>query len=54
MDKDTADIDLCLKHFEDKLNVIPLLTQTPIGKHLHFNGIIDLIHMKKFIWDRKR
>jgi elongation factor G len=34
-----------------RLNANPLIMQLPIGSEEHFSGVIDLIQMKKIVWD---
>src|SRR4030067_2389659 len=51
MDRTGADFQGCLKMMVDRLKTTPLLLQLPIGKEDHFQGIIDLISMKAFLYD---
>lgn len=54
MDKVGASFEDSLKSIEAKLNTVPLAVQIPIGKEKTFQGVIDLINMKKLIWDGKK
>ena len=36
---------------KDKLNANPLILQLPVGAEDDFEGVIDLIDMKKIVWD---
>ncbi|CAF0710211.1 unnamed protein product [Brachionus calyciflorus] len=54
MDKTGANFNYCLDSIESKLNTIALPVQIPIGKEKTFQGVYDLVTMKKLIWDPKR
>lgn len=51
MDRTGADFQGCLQMMVDRLKTTPLPLQIPIGKEEKFEGIIDLISMKAFIYD---
>ena len=51
MDRMGADFDGCLKMMMDRLKTAPLPIQIPIGKEEDFQGMIDLITMKAFLYD---
>jgi elongation factor G len=50
MDKDRADFYRALGDIEQSFGVIPLPLFIPIGKEDDFNGIIDLVKMKAYIY----
>jgi elongation factor G len=52
MDKFGANFEESLKSIESKLQTNPLPVQIPIGREKTFSGLIDLINMKKLIWDQ--
>ncbi len=51
MDKVGADFDMCVTSMHEKLaaNAVPL--QLPIGAEDKFIGVVDLVHMKAFVWN---
>ncbi|MDI6764937.1 MAG: elongation factor G [Thermodesulfobacteriota bacterium] len=51
MDRMGADFDTCLQMMIDRLKIIPLPLQIPIGKEEDFQGIIDLVSMKALFYD---
>ena len=51
MDRMGADFDGCLKMMMDRLKTAPLPIQIPIGKEEDFQGMIDLVAMKAFLYD---
>ena len=53
MDRIGADFQNSVQSIAKKLNTIPLCLQLPIGSEAHFQGVIDLIEQKAFIWDQK-
>ena len=50
MDKHNARFNYCLKSIESKLNVVPIVTQTPIGQGKSFQGFVDLPSLKVCLW----
>ena len=40
-----------IEMMKDKLNATPLVLQLPVGAEDDFEGVIDLIDMKKIVWD---
>jgi elongation factor G len=56
MDRSDADFDACIDDVKQKLNVLPVPLQMPLtfnDKHDNFKGVIDLLTMKKVIWEDK-
>ena len=51
MDRTGADFQGCLQMMVHRLKTIPLPLQLPVGKEDDFQGIIDLISMKAFLYD---
>ena len=51
MDKIGADFDASIKSIKDRLGVIAVPIQVPIGSEADFNGIIDLVTMKATQYD---
>ncbi|MCG8625092.1 MAG: elongation factor G [Proteobacteria bacterium] len=50
MDKIGADFDNCVHMIKDRTGAVPLPIQYPIGSEANFEGIIDLITMKEWVW----
>ena len=50
MDKLGADFNMCIASIVDRLGVIPLPIQIPIGHSSDFKGVIDLVDMKAICW----
>lgn len=51
MDKNRASVKQCMDSIIEKLHPLPLLLQVPIGKDKSFQGVVDLVTCKKFVWD---
>ncbi|XP_027208842.2 ribosome-releasing factor 2, mitochondrial isoform X1 [Penaeus vannamei] len=54
MDKPAADLSMCLTSIKDKLYTTPLVLQQPIGQGKGFTGVIDLIHMRRMVWNQNK
>jgi elongation factor G len=50
MDKLGADFDRVLEMIRERLHVMPLAVQMPLGTEADFDGVIDLIKMKSLRW----
>jgi elongation factor G len=50
MDKIGAEFHRCVDMIADRLGATPLAVQLPIGAESDFKGVIDLIHMKAYVW----
>ncbi len=50
MDKIGADFYNCVKMIKDRTGAIPLSINLPIGSENAFEGVIDLISMKEWVW----
>jgi len=53
MDKNSADFDASVESVSEKLSTIPLVIHLPIGIGSKFTGVVDLITMTKYLWNRK-
>ena len=50
MDKIGADFDNCVRMIKDRTGATPLPIQIPIGSENDFEGIVDLVTMKEWVW----
>ena len=50
IEKKGANFFNTIKQIEAKFSTIPLITQLPIGEGEEFEGLIDLISMREYIW----
>lgn len=50
MDKIQADFNLSVETIKNKLSVIPLIIQNPIGTGKTFKGVVDLINLNSLCW----
>ena len=53
MDKVGADFSASVQSITDKLKATPVCLQLPIGSEDQFQGVIDLVEEKAFIWDQE-
>jgi elongation factor G len=51
MDRVGADLDRCLRMMRERLKATPVLLQLPLGEEDKFQGVIDLIDLKAFVYD---
>ncbi len=51
MDRVGADLPRCLKMMRERLKATPVLLQLPIGEEDKFQGMIDLVNLKAFVYD---
>src|SRR5512137_1652504 len=51
MDRMGADFEGCLKMMMDRLKIVPLPIQIPVGKEDGFEGMIDLVTMKAILYN---
>jgi elongation factor G len=51
LDRVGANFWATIEMMKDKLNANPLVLQLPVGAEDDFEGVIDLIDMKKIVWD---
>ncbi|MDR1355072.1 MAG: elongation factor G [Propionibacteriaceae bacterium] len=50
LDRTGASFDHCVKTIKERLSVVPVLLQLPIGAEQQFIGVIDLIEMRALTW----
>ncbi len=50
MDRVGADFDQCVAQLKSKLHTTPIVIQLPLGKEDEFQGVIDLIRQKAFVY----
>src|SRR5208282_6051130 len=50
MDRIGANYMRTIDMIKDRLGVVPLVTQLPVGVESEFKGIVDLVKMKAIIW----
>ena len=50
MDKIGADYFMVIDQIREKLGATPLTMQIPIGAEANFQGVVDLVQMKAYIW----
>ncbi|UUM19382.1 elongation factor G [Mycoplasma sp. 1018B] len=53
MDKAGADFFMSVKSVKERLNANAVAIQIPIGSEAFFEGVVDLVEMKAFIYDGK-
>ncbi|MEN8246580.1 MAG: elongation factor G [Thermodesulfobacteriota bacterium] len=51
LDRERADFARTLQDVTDSLEIKPITLQLPIGSEENFNGIVDLVAMKAYIYD---
>jgi len=51
MDRIGADFFNVIEMMKDRLNARPLIMQLPVGSEDRFSGVVDLIEMKRIVWD---
>ena len=52
MDRMGASFEKSFKSVKDKLNATPVALQWPVGSEENFQGVVDLIEEKAYIWDK--
>jgi len=52
MDRIGANFKRVIDSIKEKLNINPLIIQLPIGEEEEFEGVIDLIEMKEYLWGK--
>ena len=50
MDRMGANFYRCVDMIIDRLGATPLVLQLPVGSEAEFEGLVDLVQMKEFIW----
>ena len=51
LDRVGADFFNTVAMMKERLNAAPLLLQVPCGAEDQFEGVFDLVHMRKIVWD---
>ncbi|MEU0483572.1 elongation factor G [Streptosporangium sp. NPDC006013] len=56
LDRAGADLDTAVESIRERLRVVPLVVQLPIGREDGFTGVVDLLRMRSLVWtgDRDR
>ncbi|MEO3748671.1 elongation factor G [Plantactinospora sp. B5E13] len=50
LDRAGADFDAAIRSIRDRLGVVPLVVQLPIGREDGFTGVVDLVRMRSLVW----
>ncbi|MER5871618.1 elongation factor G [Streptomyces sp. NPDC002044] len=50
LDRTGAEFHRCVEMIESRLGAIPIVMQLPIGAEMDFQGVVDLVTMKAFVW----
>lgn len=50
LDRAGADLDTAVASIRERLHVIPLVVQLPIGHEDAFTGVVDLLRMRALVW----
>ncbi|MFB9356489.1 elongation factor G [Actinoplanes nipponensis] len=50
LDRPGADFAAAVESIRDRLGVVPLAVQVPIGSEQHFTGVVDLVTMRALTW----
>lgn len=53
MDRVGADFEYCVDMIRQRLGVIPLVLQLPLGKEQDFKGVIDLVGNQAIVWPQE-
>ncbi|MEU8384266.1 elongation factor G [Streptosporangium sp. NPDC048865] len=50
LDRAGADLDAAVASIRERLRVVPLVVQLPIGREGGFTGVVDLLRMRSLVW----
>ncbi|QES49647.1 elongation factor G [Streptomyces venezuelae] len=50
LDRTGAEFHRCVDMIKDRLGAVPIVMQLPIGAEADFQGVVDLVTMKAFVW----
>ncbi|MEU4832235.1 elongation factor G [Streptosporangium sp. NPDC023615] len=50
LDRAGADLDAAVASIRERLGVVPLVVQLPIGREDAFTGVVDLLRMRSLVW----
>src|SRR5690242_12119579 len=53
MDKVGADFDMCVESMRERLGVVPVAVQYPLGQEDKHRGVIDLVEMRAAVFDEE-
>ncbi|MFJ9517919.1 elongation factor G [Kitasatospora sp. NPDC101801] len=51
LDRVGADLDAAVESIRQRLHVVPLVVQLPVGTEDRFTGVVDLLTMRALLWD---
>ncbi|MEU2183380.1 elongation factor G [Streptomyces thermolilacinus] len=54
MDRAGADLDAAVASIRERLAVVPLVAQLPVGREDGFTGVVDLVRMRALLWSDGR
>ncbi|MER5624889.1 elongation factor G [Streptosporangium sp. NPDC002544] len=54
LDRAGADLDTAVESIRERLRVVPLVVQLPIGREDGFTGVVDLLRMRSLVWTGDR
>ncbi|MBT2365636.1 elongation factor G [Streptomyces sp. ISL-10] len=50
LDRAGADLDTAVESIRERLHIVPLVVQLPIGQEDGFSGVVDLLRMRSLVW----
>ncbi|MEU9374268.1 elongation factor G [Streptomyces sp. NPDC048255] len=50
LDRAGADLDTAVASIRERLGVVPLVVQLPVGREDGFTGVVDLLEMRALLW----
>ncbi|MFF5443687.1 elongation factor G [Streptomyces sp. NPDC012888] len=50
LDRAGADLDAAVASIRERLGVVPLVVQLPVGREDGFTGVVDLVRMRALLW----
>ncbi|MFD1542014.1 elongation factor G [Nonomuraea guangzhouensis] len=50
LDRAGADLDAAVESIRERLRVVPLVVQLPIGQEDGFTGVVDLLRLRSWVW----
>lgn len=53
LDRAGADLDAAVDSIRERLDVVPLVVQLPIGREDGFTGVVDLLRMRALVWGER-
>jgi len=52
LDKPAGDVQATINSLKTRLNITPLLTQMPLGEGKEMYGLVDLVDLSAYVWDK--